>query len=76
MIMGNKIVKVEDSLVSIGGYILNILKRKDMSVDTLYNEFLSLYPKTISFENFIYAIDFLFMIKKIRIEKHDVLGVI
>lgn len=76
MIMGNKIVKVEDALISIGGYILILLKEKNMSVDFLYSNFLKTYPKNISFEDFIYAIDFLFMIKKIRIKNNDILEVI
>lgn len=76
MIMGNKIVKVEDSFISIGGYILMLLKEKNMSVDFLYSNFLKNYPKKISFEDFIYAIDFLFMIKKVRIKNNDILEVI
>jgi hypothetical protein len=74
--MGNKIVKVEDSFISIGGYILMLLKEKNMSVDFLYSNFLKNYPKKISFEDFIYAIDFLFMIKKVRIKNNDILEVI
>jgi len=50
MIMGNKIVKVEDSLFSIGGYILSILNKKHISLDTLYNVFIKIYPKKITFE--------------------------
>jgi hypothetical protein len=74
--MGNKIVKVEDSFISIGGYILMLLKEKNMSVDFLYSNFLKNYPKKFSFEDFIYAIDFLFMIKKVRIKNNDILEVI
>lgn len=76
MIMGNKIVKVEDAFITISGYILSILKCKEISVDTLYSEFLKAYPKKISFERFIYAIDFLFMIKKIKIKHDDVLEIV
>ena len=64
MIMGNKIVKIEDSFVVMGGYILSILKQKSLSIDLLYSKFLEIYPKKISFEDFSYAIDFLYMIKK------------
>lgn len=76
MIMGNKIVKVEDAFITIGGYILSILKDKEKSVDSLYVKFLETYPKKISFEQFIYAIDFLFMIKKIKIKHDDVLEIV
>jgi len=76
MIMGNKIVKVEDSFISIGGYILSILNGKNLSLDNLYIKFNESYPKNnISFESFIYTIDFLFMIKKIKIKENDILEV-
>lgn len=76
MIMGDKIVKVEDAFITIGGYILTLLKDKNMSIDLLYSSFLKIYPKKISFDDFIYAIDFLFMIKKVRIKNDDILEVI
>jgi len=76
MIMGNKIIKVEDAFITIGGYILSILKNKELQVDTLYFKFLETYPKNISFEQFTYAIDFLFMINKIKIKHDDVLEIV
>lgn len=76
MIMGNKIVKVEDAFITIGGYILSILKKENMSIDNLYSNFLAQYPKKIGFETFVYAIDFLFMIKKIKIKQDDVVEVV
>ena len=76
MIMGDKIVKVEDALITIGGYILAILKDKNMQIDKLYNKFSEQYPKKISFERFVYSVDFLFMIKKIKIEQDDILEVV
>ena len=76
MIMGNKIVKIEDSYVSMGGYILSILQDESISIDNLYIEFNNNYPKKgISFDYFLYAIDFLFMINKIQIKKDDILEV-
>lgn len=76
MIMGDKIVKVEDAFITIGGYILAILKDKNMSVDLLYSNFSKEYPKKINFDDFIYAIDFLFMIRKIKIKNDDILEVV
>ncbi len=76
MIMGNKIVKIEDSYISMGGYILSILQDESISIDNLYIEFNNSYPKKgISFEYFLYAIDFLFMINKIKIKEDDILEV-
>lgn len=69
--MGNKIVKVEDALVTIGGYILSLLQNKEMSIDALYSAFKEIYPKKVSFEDFIYSIDFLFMINRVEIAKSD-----
>jgi len=71
MIMGNKIVKIEDALVTIGGYILSLLQDNEMSIDSLYSKFKEIYPKKISFEEFVYSIDFLFMINRIEIAKSD-----
>lgn len=73
MIMGNKIVKVEDALITIGGYILSLLKDKDFPVDELYFLLNEKYPKKISFEKFIYTIDFLYIIDKIELHKDDML---
>lgn len=77
MVMGNKIIKIEDSLFVIGGYILDILlKNHSVQIDELYAEFISQYPKKIDFETFIYAVDFLFLIKKVKIQVNDVLEVV
>lgn len=77
MIMGNKIVKTEDALIILGAYVLPILKNKSMPLDNLYAEFINKYPKkNISFEHFIYTLDFLFMIKKIDIENDDILKIV
>jgi len=76
MIMGNKIVKIEDSFVSMGGYILSILQEESISIDDLFLKFNEFYPKKeISFDAFLYAVDFLFMIKKIKIKENDILEV-
>lgn len=74
--MGNKIVKVEDAFITLGGYILSILKQQSMDIDRLYIEFKKIYPKNnIDFNHFIYALDFLFMINKIDILNDDILEV-
>ncbi|MDP8169712.1 hypothetical protein QJU96_00185 [Pasteurella skyensis] len=73
MIMGDKIVKVEDTILSMGGYILSILKNSNMSIDRLYEVFLQNYPKKVKFDDFIYAVDFLYMIKKVKIKHSDIL---
>lgn len=76
MIMGDKIVKVEDAFITMGGYVLSLLKDKNMSIDLLYSSFLKEYPKKVNFDDFIYTIDFLYMIKKIKIKNDDVLEVV
>lgn len=73
--MGNKLTKIEDSLFVIGGYILEILLQEKKAIDDLYSEFNCIYPKKISFEAFVYAIDFLYMIKKLKITKEDILEI-
>lgn len=76
MIMGDKIIKVEDAFIAVGGYILSILKNRELPVDILYAKFSEIYPKHISFEQFTYAVDFLFMINKIKIKHDDVLEIV
>lgn len=77
MVMGNKIIKIEDSLFILGGYILDILlENHNMQVDELYAKFNHKYHKKIDFETFVYAIDFLFLIKKIGIQSNDMLEII
>lgn len=77
MVMGNKIVKIEDSLFVIGGYIVDILlKNHSMQIDELYVEFMGKYPKRIDFEIFIYTVDFLFLIQKIKIQSNDILEIV
>ncbi|MCB4758104.1 MAG: hypothetical protein LGB72_02530 [Sulfurovum sp.] len=76
MLMGNKIVKIEDTLITIGGYILQILKDKKMSIDEIYLKLREIYPKKdISFEIFIYAIDFLYMIDKLDLSQDDIVEI-
>ncbi|EON1911250.1 ABC-three component system middle component 6 [Campylobacter jejuni] len=58
-----------------GIYFRNSFARKK-AIDDLYSEFSRIYPKKISFETFMYAIDFLYMIKKLRIIKEDILEII
>ena len=74
--MGDKIVKIEDAFITLGGYILSILKQQDMNADNLYIKFKEIYPKkNIDFNHFIYTLDFLFMINKIHIKNDDILEV-
>lgn len=76
MIMGDKIVKVEDTFIVLGGYILLVLKQKNMNVDNLYMKVKEIYPKkNVNFNHFIYTLDFLFMINKINIKSDDILEV-
>ena len=72
MVMGNKIVKIEDALITIGGYVLQILKDKKMSIDEIFLQLKEVYPKKdLSFDIFIYTIDFLYMINKLDLVQGD-----
>ena len=53
-----------------------LLENRSMQVDELYAEFNNKYYKKIDFEIFIYAVDFLFLIKKIKIQSNDILEVV
>jgi len=72
MVMGNKIVKIEDALITIGGYVLQILKDNKMSIDEIFLQLKEVYPKKdLSFDLFIYTIDFLYMINKLDLAQDD-----
>jgi hypothetical protein len=73
MVMGNKIFKLEDTLVVIGAAIIKALSAGPARLDDLYLATGSHYPKKLKFDRFVYAVDFLYMIGKVDIEKDDVL---
>ncbi len=76
MVMGNKIVKIEDALITIGGYVLQILKDKKMSIDEIFLQLKEVYPKKdLSFDLFIYTIDFLYMINKLDLVQDDIVEI-
>ena len=72
MVMGDKIFKVEDTLIVIGSEIINALQNSgSMRIDNLFVYVKNNYIKDIKFDRLIYTIDFLYMIGKIDIKKDD-----
>lgn len=68
MIMPTKIIKPVDSLMTIGSYIVKVLLINEKNLDDLFFEFNKIYYKRISFEKFLLALNFLFIINKVVVE--------
>ncbi len=73
MLMPAKHVNLSESILGLSSFILKRL-HKPTAVDSLWNEFTSAtetneYPAYHSFENFILAIDFLYILGLININK-------
>jgi len=72
MVMGNKIINVNDTLFAIGAIVIKHLKTSNEKVDTLYQKIKK--EKNISFKKFILTLDFLFVVDKIEIKEKDIIG--
>ncbi len=68
MIMPTKIIRPVDSLMTIGSYIVKVLLINEKNLDDLFFEFNKIYYKRISFEKFLLALNFLFIINKVVVE--------
>ncbi len=68
MIMPTKIIKPVDSLMTIGSYIVKVLLIDEKNLDDLFFELNKIYYKPISFEKFLLALNFLFIINKVVVE--------
>lgn len=66
MIMPTKIIQPVDSLFVIASYILKELKGRSLNLDELLDHINEKYYKKITIEKIIFAIDFLYLIGKIR----------
>ena len=77
MVMGDKIFKVEDTLIVIGAEVVNALQKNGyMRLDDIFLYLKDNYIKDIKFDRLIYTIDFLYIIGKIDIKENDVLELI
>ena len=72
MVMGNKIINVNDTLFVIGAVIIKNLKNSNEKIDNLYQKVKE--EKDIPFKKFILTLDFLFIIDKIEIKEKDIVG--
>ena len=75
MILPNKVVKPNYSLIYIGGLTLDALgaKYKLMHIDELYTNVRQRISFSLSLERFLLALDFLYIIGKIELVNDKVL---
>lgn len=66
--MPTKIIQPCNSIFVISSYLLKIIRESPKDLDTLIRQFNKLYYKKIETEKILLALDFLFIINKIRIE--------
>jgi hypothetical protein len=73
MILPSKHISLAESLLGLGGVLLEILMKQPSSLDSLWQEYSKinnkkeLYPAYHSFDNVVLAIDLLFMIGAVNI---------
>ena len=72
MVMGNKIINVNNTLFAIGAVVIKNLKNSNKKIDDLYQEVKK--EKDIPFKKFILTLDFLFIIDKLEIKEKDIVG--
>jgi len=73
MILPEKHINLSESLFGLGGYLLNLLS-KSKTVDMLWEEFCKdveykKFPTLHTFDNFILALDYLYILDCIYLEK-------
>lgn len=73
MILPTKHIKIAESLLGLGGYLLSILERP-MNIDALWKEFSKTnntrtYPAYHTFDNVILALNYLYMIEVVDIDQ-------
>ena len=72
MILPNKYISIEDSFIGISARILNIIKNKSYSIDTIWNKLNNLYNKNklnINFKKFSDVISFMYIVNMINFDK-------
>ena len=66
MILPNRSIKPIDSLFCIASYVIDIAKGNELTLDEIYKQLLKSYPKSISIENVILCINYLYIIGKLE----------
>ena len=75
MILPSKHISLAESIIGLGGVLLDILVKQPCSLDLLWQEYAKmnnkkdLYPAYHSFDNIILAINLLYMIGAVTINK-------
>lgn len=65
-------IKPEKSLYVIGAKIMEVFNNESMGVidiKILYEKFIKIYQENISFDYYLYALDWLFLIDLVKINK-------
>lgn len=76
MILPSKHLKISESLLGFGGIILEILDKKSLDIDQIWSIYNQMNKKAIllhsyhSFDNLILALDYLYLISAIDINKN------
>ncbi|WP_406601053.1 ABC-three component system middle component 6 [Lysinibacillus louembei] len=71
MLIINDLKKPQNTIIYCAACIIFILKKldKSMHIDTLFNTIKVEYSKNMEYTDFILALDFLFLIEKIKFDK-------
>lgn len=72
MILPNKSIKPVDSLFCISSFVIELLIKDELSVDSVHSELQKIYPKSVSVETVISCINFLYIIGKVEMENETI----
>jgi len=79
MIFPEKHLSLYESLIGLSSYILITLKEKEMDLDAIWETYRKFndtkkYPAKHNFDDVVLAIDILFALKKINVNKNGILS--
>ena len=77
MLMPTRDLKISESILGLSGLLIKSLLKKSLTLDDLWIDYCKKYQKKDmiyhTFEDYMLAIDFLYMINKITIDKEGVI---
>ncbi|WP_404936355.1 ABC-three component system middle component 6 [Pseudoalteromonas sp. SG43-6] len=72
MILPNKSIRPVDSLFCISSFIVELLSKNNLCVDSIHYELQKSYPKSVSVETVISCINFLYILGKVEMENETI----
>ena len=68
MLMPTKVLKPENSIIYVSGFILNLISNREYIFDDLLADLNKVYSKNISLNKLLLSLNFLYLIGKVEID--------